>query len=167
MSTTHAAPYRIRAMASVYFTSGNRILCLYRIGSRVVDRQYVGAAGGHFEPEEISDPTRCVLRELKEELGLTPEDISHLQLRYLTCRLKDHEIRQITIILLSFKTKLCRLLVMKARCIGLLLKNWRPCPCPPAPKRRCFTIFGRSIHRSALCRYYFRNPGSLHSTPLV
>ncbi len=94
MSTTHAAPYRIRAMASVYFTSGNRILCLYRIGSRVVDRQYVGAAGGHFEPEEISDPTRCVLRELKEELGLTPEDISHLQLRYLTCRLKDHEIRQ-------------------------------------------------------------------------
>lgn len=27
MSTTHAAPYRIRAMVSVYFTSGNRISC--------------------------------------------------------------------------------------------------------------------------------------------
>lgn len=85
---------KLRNMTSVYFTREGEILCLYRIGSRVVGNRYVGAAGGHFEEAELNDPRRCVLRELEEELGLTEEDISGLKLRYITHRAMEGEIRQ-------------------------------------------------------------------------
>lgn len=85
---------RLRSMASLYILSGNRILFLYRIGSRVVNDSYVGSAGGHFEKEELNDAKACVLRELYEETGLTENDISAVSLRYVTLRLKNNEIRQ-------------------------------------------------------------------------
>ncbi len=85
---------KLRNMTSVYFTDARGILCLYRIGSRVADHKFVGAAGGHFEKGELNDARACVLRELREELGLREEDISDLCLRYITHRLKDGEIRQ-------------------------------------------------------------------------
>ncbi len=84
----------LRNMTSVYFTNDSGIWCLFRIGSRVADRLYVGAAGGHFEEYELNSPTQCVLREMKEELGLSSDDISDLRLRYITSRLKNNEIRQ-------------------------------------------------------------------------
>ena len=58
-------------MTAIYLTRGDRILLLYRIGSRVVGNSYTGAAGGHMEPDEITSPEACVLRELQEETGLT------------------------------------------------------------------------------------------------
>ena len=81
-------------MTSVYFVRENEILCLYRIGSKVADKLFVGAAGGHFEEGELNDPEACVLREIREELRLSPEDICDLKLRYITHRLKNGEIRQ-------------------------------------------------------------------------
>jgi len=84
----------LRSMTSVYFVGEGQILCLYRIGSKVADKLYVGAAGGHFEEGELKDPEACVLREMREELGLGPEDICDLKLRYITHRLKNGEIRQ-------------------------------------------------------------------------
>lgn len=85
---------RLRNMTSLYLYDDQGILCLYRIGSRVANHRYVGSAGGHFEKEELNEPQRCVLREMKEELGLLPEDVEELTLRYITHRLKDGEIRQ-------------------------------------------------------------------------
>lgn len=85
---------KLRNMTSVYFYNETGILCLYRLGSRVADQLYVGSAGGHFEKEELNDPRKCVLREMGEELGLTEGDIAGLDLRYITLRLKDGEIRQ-------------------------------------------------------------------------
>ena len=85
---------KLRNMASVYFVEQDRLLCLYRIGSRVVGNKHVGAAGGHFEKEELNDPRACVLREMQEELGLTEEDVEDLALRYITHRLLAGEIRQ-------------------------------------------------------------------------
>lgn len=85
---------KLRNMTSLYLTCGGEYLCLYRIGSRVVNEMYIGSAGGHFEKEELNDPKQCVLRELREELGLTEEDIENLRLRYVTLRLKNGEIRQ-------------------------------------------------------------------------
>ena len=38
---------KLRNMTSVYFVRGEELLCLYRIGSRVANEKYVGAAGGH------------------------------------------------------------------------------------------------------------------------
>lgn len=81
-------------MTSVYLTDDSGILCLYRMGSRVANNQYIGSAGGHFEESELNDPKACVLREMREELGLTEQNVTGLTLRYITHRLKNGEIRQ-------------------------------------------------------------------------
>lgn len=85
---------KLRNMTSVYLLSEDKVLCLYRVGSSVANQMYIGSAGGHFEPEELNDPKACVLREMREELGLTECDIYDLRLRYITHRLKNGEIRQ-------------------------------------------------------------------------
>lgn len=84
----------IRNMTSVYFTDETGIWCLFRIGSRIADRLYIGAAGGHFEENEMRSPEKCILREMKEELDLSETDISDLRLRYITSRLKNNEIHR-------------------------------------------------------------------------
>ena len=85
---------KLRNMTSVYLTGEKGILCLYRIGSRVANHKYIGSAGGHFEKEELNDAHRCILREMQEELGITDADVEGFRMRYITCRLKDGEIRQ-------------------------------------------------------------------------
>ena len=85
---------KLRNMTSVYLTGEKGILCLYRIGSRVVSNRYIGSAGGHFESCELTDARACALRELQEELGLTENDVADLQLRYITLRKMNGEIRQ-------------------------------------------------------------------------
>lgn len=85
---------KLRNMTSVYLTGEKGILCLYRIGSRVVSNRYIGSAGGHFEPWELNNPRACALREMQEELGLTEADVENLQLRYITLRQMNREIRQ-------------------------------------------------------------------------
>lgn len=85
---------KLRNMTSLYLVKDAEILCLYRIGSRVVKDKYIGSAGGHFEPEELNDPRKCVLREMQEELGLIESDVEGLTLRYITHRYMNGEIRQ-------------------------------------------------------------------------
>lgn len=85
---------KLRNMTSLYLTNEKGILCLYRIGSRVANNKYIGSAGGHFEADELNDSKKCVLRELREETGLTENELLDLRLRYITHRLKDGEIRQ-------------------------------------------------------------------------
>lgn len=85
---------KLRNMASVYITKGDRMLLLFRQGGRVVNDVWVGSAGGHFEPHELNDARACVLRELEEELGLKECDIHDLSLRYITLRRSKGEIRQ-------------------------------------------------------------------------
>lgn len=84
----------LRNMTSVYLLREDAVLCLYRVGSRVADKMYIGSAGGHFETDELNDAKKCVLREMKEELGLEAGDVEGLTLRYITYRLKNGEIRQ-------------------------------------------------------------------------
>lgn len=84
-----------RAMTSIYLYDDNEgMLMLYRIGSRAIKNSYIGTAGGHMEPEEINNPKACVLRELKEEVGLTEDDIENVELRYICLRNKLGEVRQ-------------------------------------------------------------------------
>lgn len=85
---------QLRNMASLYLLKGNNILLLYRQGGRVVNNVWVGSAGGHFEEYELNDAKACVLRELKEELGITEKEIENLRLRYITLRRSKGEIRQ-------------------------------------------------------------------------
>ena len=86
---------KLRNMTSLYLVREGEVLCLYRIGSRVFSAsRYIGSCGGHFEDDELNDPKKCILREMKEELGLAAEDIEGLSLRYITHRLAKGEIRQ-------------------------------------------------------------------------
>ena len=70
------------------------VLLMYRIGSRLFTGDLWVGIGGHFEDGEMSDPRKCVLRELKEETGLNPYNITDLALKYITTRKVGEEIRQ-------------------------------------------------------------------------
>ena len=85
---------KLRNMTSAYLVREREVLCLLRIGSRVISEKYIGSAGGHFEKEELNDPKACVLREIQEELGLKETDVDGLTLRYVTHRYMGGEIRQ-------------------------------------------------------------------------
>ncbi|WP_250228536.1 NUDIX domain-containing protein [Anaeropeptidivorans aminofermentans] len=84
---------KLRNMASIYISRDDKMLMLYRIGSSVVPPSWCGI-GGHFEEYELNDARACVLRELKEEMNISEGELDDLQLKYVTLRLKDNEIRQ-------------------------------------------------------------------------
>lgn len=84
---------KLRNMASIYISKGDKMLLLYRQGSKVVNDVWIGSAGGHFEEKELNDAKACVLRELQEELGITEREIKNLHLRYVTLRRSKGEIR--------------------------------------------------------------------------
>ncbi len=84
----------LRNMASLYISKGSRMLLLYRQGGRVANDVWVGSAGGHFETFELNDARACIVREMREELGITEDEIEHLRLRYVTLRRSKGEIRQ-------------------------------------------------------------------------
>ena len=71
----------LRNMTAIYLLKNNKILLLYREGGRVVNNVWTGSAGGHFEEYELNNAKACVLRELREELGLQAEDMDRLELR--------------------------------------------------------------------------------------
>ena len=85
---------RWRNMTAIYLRCGEKILLLYRQGSKVASDMWIGAAGGHFETEELNDPKACVIREMKEELGLEEDGVEGLELRYIALRNVNGEIRQ-------------------------------------------------------------------------
>ena len=84
----------VRNMTTIYLLKDEKILLLYRQGSRVVNNVWIGSAGGHLEAHEMNEPESCVLREMQEELSLSPDDITPPQLRYVTMRMTNGEIRQ-------------------------------------------------------------------------
>lgn len=82
-----------RNMTAVYLLRGEKMLLLYRKGSRVVNNLWVASAGGHFEEKELNHARACALRELQEELSVTEDMLSDLRLRYITLRQTPEEIR--------------------------------------------------------------------------
>lgn len=82
-----------RNMTSIFLCCEDKILLLFRQGSRVVNNVWIGSAGGHFEPEELNDAEKCVLRELKEELGIDREKVQDFHLKYIMLRHVNGEVR--------------------------------------------------------------------------
>ena len=85
---------KLRNMTGIYLLKGDKILLLYRQGGKVVNNVWTASAGGHFEKDELNDAQACVIRELKEELGLSLEDVDDLRLRYVALRSTKGEMRQ-------------------------------------------------------------------------
>ena len=85
---------KLRNMTGIYLLKGDKILLLYRQGGKVVNNVWTGSAGGHFEKDELNDARACVIRELREELGLSLDDVENMQLRYICLRSTKGEIRQ-------------------------------------------------------------------------
>ena len=85
---------KLRNMTSIFILDSDRVLLLYRVGSRVITSPTWCGIGGHFEAAELNDPCACVLRELHEETGLGADDIRDLRLKYVTLSKKGDEIRQ-------------------------------------------------------------------------
>ena len=83
----------LRCMTSTYLFRGSEVLLLYRVGSRVLATPCWCGIGGHFEKDELNDARACALRELREETGLCAEDLRGLEMRYVTMRLKNGEVR--------------------------------------------------------------------------
>ncbi|MDE7224623.1 MAG: NUDIX domain-containing protein [Acetatifactor sp.] len=84
---------KLRNMVALYLMTGDKLLLLYRIGSRVLAKPVWCGIGGHFEREELNDARAALLREVEEEIGLQERDLEDLRLRYVTLRQKDGEIR--------------------------------------------------------------------------
>lgn len=84
---------KLRNMTSLYIMREDRILLLYRIGSKAGEPSWRGI-GGHFEKEELNDAKACILREMSEETGIFEKDLKTISLRYVTIRLINDEIRQ-------------------------------------------------------------------------
>ncbi len=85
---------KLRNMTALYLVSEDKMLLLYRIGSRVLSTPCWCGIGGHFEKEELNDARAALLREVSEEIGLAEKDLEDLRLRYITLRQKEGEIRQ-------------------------------------------------------------------------
>lgn len=85
---------KLRNMTAIYLLCDDKILLLFRQGSRVVNNLWIASAGGHFEESELNDAQACILRELREELNITPDMLENFSLRYVTLRRTKGEIRQ-------------------------------------------------------------------------
>ena len=85
---------KLRNMTGIYLLKGDKILLLYRQGGKVVNNVWTASAGGHFEKDELNNAQACAIRELKEELGLSLEDVENMKFRYVALRNVKGEIRQ-------------------------------------------------------------------------
>ncbi|MDF2945307.1 MAG: hypothetical protein K0S01_4165 [Herbinix sp.] len=96
----------LRNLATIYLKYDNQILMLKRIGSRIFDNpMWIGTGGGHFEQDELNHPLQCVLREIKEEMGIEENEIQDISLKYIAlCNIKG-EVRQIYYYFGEFKEK--------------------------------------------------------------
>ncbi|MFC0212580.1 NUDIX domain-containing protein [Paenibacillus chartarius] len=80
--------------AALLFNSRGELLMMKRSERRTLSPGLWAAVGGHLEPHELNDPYAAVLREIEEETGLRPTQMTGLRLQYILLRLNGSEIRQ-------------------------------------------------------------------------
>ncbi len=85
---------KLRHMAvALLVNQNNDILFLQKGEDHHFLPGYLVPIGGHMEKEEMSDPKRACIREIREEAGLTEDDLSNLKLKYVVHRILEDEIR--------------------------------------------------------------------------
>lgn len=83
----------LRNMASIIVYDDNRFLLLNRKSHLFQTAKWIPTAGGHMERDEINNPSKCLWREVQEEIGLSREAFSNVSLRYVTSTLRGRELR--------------------------------------------------------------------------
>ncbi|MDQ0888860.1 8-oxo-dGTP diphosphatase [Paenibacillus sp. V4I9] len=83
----------LRQMAVAFLFHENQMLFMQKANNNSFVSGMVIPIGGHLEQHEISMPKEACLREIVEETGLTNDDLSDLNLKYIVLRIKDNEIR--------------------------------------------------------------------------
>jgi 8-oxo-dGTP diphosphatase len=81
-------------MAAAYLFCDDDVLMMKRADTLKFFPGVWAPVGGHVQPSEINDPYSTCLREIEEETGLKPDDISGLALRFIILRMKGSEVRQ-------------------------------------------------------------------------
>lgn len=83
----------LRQMAAAFLFHDDQLLLMEKANGNSFLSGMVVPIGGHLEERELNNPTDACLREVEEETGLTNDDLSGLELRYIILRIKDTEIR--------------------------------------------------------------------------
>ncbi len=82
-----------RNMVCAFLEQDDNILCLRRSETKQLEPGKWTGVGGHMEHFEINCPYTACVREIREETGITEEDILYLEPRYITINRKDNEVR--------------------------------------------------------------------------
>ncbi|MCS7458711.1 NUDIX hydrolase [Paenibacillus doosanensis] len=85
---------RARMMATAMLFNDGDLLMMKRSPTRTLNPGMWAVVGGHMEPEEINDPLDACLREIYEETGLQPSELTEMKLQYILIRQNRQEIRQ-------------------------------------------------------------------------
>ncbi|WP_054024904.1 NUDIX domain-containing protein [Bacillus sp. FJAT-28004] len=83
----------LRQMSVAFLIHGNKLLLMEKPKNASFVSGMVVPIGGHLEQHEINNPSEACLREVEEETGLTTDDLTGLELRYIILRIKETEIR--------------------------------------------------------------------------
>ncbi|TFB13112.1 NUDIX domain-containing protein [Filobacillus milosensis] len=84
----------IRLFAAAYLINENQeILFLQKQNNARFLAGHLVPIGGHMEDDEVKVPLKACYREIEEETGLQPEQITNLKFKYIMHRIKENEIR--------------------------------------------------------------------------
>ena len=79
--------------ASSFLTYNDEMLLMQRGLHKKYAPGMWASIGGHMESNELNNPIATAFREIGEETGVPPSEISDLELRYITIRHAEDEIR--------------------------------------------------------------------------
>ena len=80
--------------AGAFLKNDGKYLLMLRSSNREIAPNVWSCIGGHMETYELNDPMETCLREIKEETGISKENIFDLELRYIIIRQYKNIIRQ-------------------------------------------------------------------------
>ncbi|ASS75859.1 hypothetical protein CIG75_13330 [Tumebacillus algifaecis] len=86
---------KIRAMNLAFLFNGDDVLMIHRGAHKKIWPNKWSGVGGNVETHEYQNLAESVLREIREETGITPEQVIDLSQRYLIFRQWDDELRQL------------------------------------------------------------------------
>jgi 8-oxo-dGTP diphosphatase len=83
----------LRQMSVAFLIHEDKLLLMEKPKNNSFLSGMVVPIGGHLEQHEINNPREACLREVEEETGLTIDDLTGLELKYIVLRIKETEIR--------------------------------------------------------------------------